>query len=190
MGGGGDALDSQHPSGLSRRGFARTLLGAAGLLALTPRRLRALTEPKKLAFVHLHTGESLEIVYRDDSGYRADALARLDVLLRDFRSEEVHPIDPALFDLLFAVHALAGSREPYCVISGYRSAATNEMLRSHGDGVAAGSLHLVGQAIDVRLPDVGIARLRDAGLAHAAGGVGYYPASDFVHLDTGRVRRW
>jgi uncharacterized protein YcbK (DUF882 family) len=183
-------LDSQQPPGLSRRRFARSLLGAAGLALLGPRALRAAPRPRELAFVHLHTGEELALVYRDESGYRADALARLDVLLRDFRSEEVHRIDPALFDVLYAVHALAGSREPYRVISGYRSPVTNELLRSHDDGVAAGSLHIVGRAIDVRLPDVGSARLRDAGLAHAGGGVGYYAASDFVHLDTGRVRRW
>ena len=188
--GGGGALEPKQPSGLSRRGFTRSLVGAAGLLAFGPRAARALSRPRELAFVHLHTHEELSIVYRDESGYRADALARLDVLLRDFRADEVHRIDPALFDLLFAVYALAGSREPFQVISGYRSAATNEALRRQGDGVAAGSLHVVGQAIDVRLADVGSARLRDAGLAHAGGGVGYYAASDFVHLDTGRVRRW
>jgi len=187
--GGGDALDSRHPSGFSRRGFGR-LVGAAGLALFAPRGMRALTAPREISFVHTHTNEELSIVYRDDLGYRADALARLDVLLRDFRTEEVHPIDPKLFDLLFAVHGLAGSREPYRIISGYRSPATNEMLRSHGDGVAAGSLHLVGQAIDVRLADVKTSHLRDAGLANAGGGVGYYPASDFVHLDTGRFRRW
>lgn len=187
--GGGDALDSRSPSGLSRRGFGR-LVGAAGLALLAPRGARAFTGPHELAFVHTHTREELTVVYRDALGYRADALTRLDALLRDFRTEEVHPIDPALFDLLHAVHALTGSREPFRVISGYRSPATNDALRRHGDGVAAGSLHLVGQAIDVRLADVKASQLRDAGLAHAGGGVGYYPASDFVHLDTGRVRRW
>lgn len=182
-------LDSRS-RGITRRAFARTLLGAGGLLLLSPQRLRALASARELAFVHLHTGEQLSLVYRDEAGYRADALARLDVLLRDFRTERVHPIDPALFDVLHALHAATGSREPYRVISGYRSPATNQALRAHGDGVAAGSLHLVGRAIDVRLPDVPTARLRDAGIAAARGGVGYYAASDFVHLDTGRVRRW
>ena len=140
--------------------------------------------------MHLHTGERLQIVYRDGSGYRAEALARLDALLRDFRSEEVHAIDPGLFDILHAVHVATGSQKPFGVISGYRSPATNEMLRGQGDGVAAGSLHVLGRAIDVRLADVRTAALRDAGLALARGGVGYYAASDFVHLDTGRVRRW
>lgn len=183
-------MDPSQPPGVTRRGFARSLLGAASLLLVGPRALRAVSPPRELSFVHLHTGERLSLVYCDASGYCADALARLDVFLRDFRTEEVHPIDPALFDILHAAHALCGSRAPFGVISGYRSPATNELLRSQGDGVAAGSLHVVGRAIDVRLADVGSARLRDAGLAHAGGGVGYYPASDFVHLDTGRVRRW
>lgn len=182
-------METLHP-GLSRRAFTRSLVGAAGLLLLAPRRLRALPVPRELSFVNLHTREELSLVYRDADGYRRDALAQLDVLLRDFRTEEVHPIDPGLFDLLSAVHARTGSRAPFQIISGYRSPATNEMLRSHSDGVAAGSMHVVGRAIDVRLPDVPTARLRDAGLALARGGVGYYRASDFVHLDTGRVRRW
>lgn len=152
--------------------------------------MRALPESRELAFVHLHTGERLQLVYRDETGYRADALARLDALLRDFRTEELHPIDPSLFDILHAVHLATGSQKPFGVISGYRSPATNEMLRGHGDGVAAGSLHVVGRAIDVRLADVRTSLLRDAGLTLAQGGVGYYAASDFVHLDTGRVRRW
>lgn len=187
------SLDTQsrsRPSGLSRRGFARSLLGAAGLLLLAPRGLRAMVRPRELAFVHTHTGEELSIVYCDELGYRAEALARLDALLRDFRSEEVHPIDPALFDLLHEVHAATGSRAPFQVISGYRSPATNQRLHRRSEGVALGSLHLVGRAIDVRLADVPTARLRDAGLALARGGVGYYADSDFVHLDTGRVRRW
>jgi uncharacterized protein YcbK (DUF882 family) len=180
-----------HPdkSGLSRRDFARSLVGAAGL-ALLSRSARAAVSPRSLAFYNLHTREELSLVYSDGEGYRADALARFDALLRDFRSEQVHPIDPALFDILHDVHVAAGSREPFHVICGYRSPATNRMLHDRGRGVAVHSLHVVGRAVDVRLPDVPTARLRDVGLAAARGGVGYYAASDFVHLDTGRVRRW
>lgn len=181
-----------HPdrSGLSRRQFARTLVGAAGL-ALIPRAgAQAAAEPRVLAFLNLHTREELSLVYSDGEGYRADALTRFDALLRDFRTEQVHPIDPVLFDILHQLHAATGSREPYHVICGYRSPVTNRMLHDTGRGVAVHSLHVVGRAIDVRLPDVSTARLRDAGLAAARGGVGYYAASDFVHLDTGRVRRW
>jgi uncharacterized protein YcbK (DUF882 family) len=180
-----------HPirSGLSRREFARTLVGAAGLALIAPR-ARAAIAPRALALVNLHTREELSLVYRDDDGYRSDALARFDGLLRDFRTEQVHPIDPALFDILHELHAATHSREPFHVICGYRSPATNRMLHDAGLGVAVNSLHVVGRAIDVRLPDVPTARLRDAGLAAAFGGVGYYAASDFVHLDTGRVRHW
>jgi uncharacterized protein YcbK (DUF882 family) len=157
---------------------------------LSPGSLRAQPDRRALSFVHLHTREELSLVYRDESGYQPEALARLAELLRDFRTEEVHPIDPALFDLLHAAHAGVGSGEPFRVISGYRSPATNRELQERGGGVAVASMHVAGRAIDVRLPDVGSARLRDAGLTLARGGVGYYAASDFVHLDTGRVRRW
>ena len=103
---------------------------------------------------------------------------------------EVHPIDPALLDLLHGLADLSGSTKPYQMISGYRSPATNEMLRHQSEGVASGSLHMKGQAIDIRLADVPLAKLRNAALAVRRGGVGYYPASDFVHVDTGRVRAW
>jgi uncharacterized protein YcbK (DUF882 family) len=175
--------------GFSRREFARSLLGAAGAALLAPR-ARAAQPPRALAFLNLHTREELSLVYRDDDGYRSDALTRLDTLLRDARTEQVHPIDPALFDILHQLHAATGSREPFHVICGYRSPETNRRLHDAGRGVAVNSLHVVGRAIDVRLPDVATARLRDAALAAARGGVGYYAASNFVHLDTGRVRHW
>jgi uncharacterized protein YcbK (DUF882 family) len=183
-------LDSSQPR-LSRRDFTRSLVSAAALLLLAPRGLRAAPVQRKLSLLHLHTHEELSVVYCDESGYRRDALARLDQLLRDFRTEQVHAIDPTLFDLLHATYTATGSREPFQIISGYRSPRTNQMLRSHGGGgVASGSMHLQGKAIDVRLPDVATSTLRDVGLKLARGGVGYYRASDFVHLDTGRVRRW
>ena len=181
-----------HPEkpGLSRRQFARSLVGAAGLALLSGSAARAAATRRSLSFYNLHTREELSLVYSDGNGYQPEALARLDTLLRDFRTEQVHPIDPALFDLLHDVHVAAGSREPFHVICGYRSPTTNARMHDQGRGVAANSLHVVGRAVDVRLPDVSTARLRDVGLAAARGGVGYYAASDFVHLDTGRVRRW
>jgi uncharacterized protein YcbK (DUF882 family) len=143
-----------------------------------------------LTFAHLHTAERLRVEYMDGVRYLPQALSAVNHLLRDFRTGDVHDIDPALLDLLHALHASAGSRRPYEVISGYRSPRTNTMLRSHGDGVASGSLHMQGRAIDIRLADVPLAALRDAALDLGRGGVGFYPASDFVHVDTGRVRRW
>jgi uncharacterized protein YcbK (DUF882 family) len=163
------------------------VLGGAGLVA--PGMACALpTVP--LVFHHLHTGERLEIVHRRAGEYVPAALNRVDRLLRDFRTGEVHRIDPELLDLLQAVRLRLGSRGAFQIISGFRSPRTNQMLRRKSAGVAKRSLHTVGRAIDVRLVGAPTKSLRDAAIALAAGGVGYYGRSDFVHLDTGRVRRW
>jgi uncharacterized protein YcbK (DUF882 family) len=110
--------------------------------------------------------------------------------LRDFRTGGVHDIDPGVLDILTKVHQMTGGSRPFDVISGYRSPETNAMLRLRSKEVASGSLHQVGKAIDVRLPGVALTKVRNAGLALGLGGVGYYRRSNFVHLDTGRVRRW
>jgi len=170
----------------------RRALGAllAAPFVATPGRVRA-SGPRTLAFRHTHTGETLAIAYASGDAYVAGALARIEWLLRDFRTGESKPIDPALLDQLHALAGVTGSRAPFEVISGYRSPATNAALRQRGGGgVATHSLHLEGRAIDVRLADVALADLRDAALSLHAGGVGYYPDSAFVHVDTGRVRRW
>lgn len=177
----------------SRRRFLATL--ATTLVApsaLLPGRANALAAPaaRKLAFVHTHTGERLSTVYAEEGAYVPDALAAIDRLLRDHRTGEIHPIDPALLDQLAALTELTGGSGCYEVICGYRSPKTNAMLRERSSGVAKGSLHLQGRAIDVRLPGVPLAKLRDAARHMAAGGVGYYPKSDFIHVDTGRVRSW
>jgi uncharacterized protein YcbK (DUF882 family) len=169
----------------------RFLCGAAGLagLLLVPRASRAAQRPRSLAFAQLHTGETLDVVYAERGGYLPEALEHLDRLLRDHRTGEVHPIDPALFDLLHDVREATGGRV-FEVISGYRSPGTNEMLRTRSGGIAQKSLHLQGKAIDVRLRGVETRLLRRAALALRRGGVGHYPGPDFVHLDTGRVRFW
>ena len=163
---------------------------AAPMLVFARRSSAAATSPRMLAFRHTHTGESLSVTFAHGARYVADALERVNWLLRDFRNGAVQPIDPQLLDQLYSVAMLTGSRSPYEVISGYRSPATNEALHRRGRGVATKSLHLEGRAIDVRLPDVPLADLRDAAMSLKAGGVGYYAESRFVHLDTGRVRRW
>jgi uncharacterized protein YcbK (DUF882 family) len=172
----------------------RRLLALGAALAATPWAVlpaRASTDPlRALAFRHTHTGETLALAYAAGESYLTDALARVDWFLRDFRNGETHAIDPALLDQLHALAAITGTKAPFEVISGYRSAATNEALRKRSGGVASGSLHLEGRAIDVRLADVGLADLRDAALSLRAGGVGFYPQSQFVHIDTGGVRRW
>jgi uncharacterized protein YcbK (DUF882 family) len=145
---------------------------------------------RALDFAHLHTGERLTVEFCTGGQYVPDALAAVNRLLRDFRTGEVHAIDPALLDLLVDLRARTGATQPCDVISGFRSPATNAALRRHSSGVAAGSLHMQGKAIDIRIGDVPLDGLRRAALALGRGGVGYYPASNFVHVDTGRVRAW
>lgn len=174
---------------LTRRRFV-TALAASLPMVSTARRLQAQSTARTLTFAHTHTGERLSVEYFSGGTYLPDALAAVNHLLRDFRTGDVHVIDPGLLDLLHGVSQLTGAARPFQVISGYRSPMTNEMLRHRSEGVAAGSLHLQGMAIDIRLADVRLSALRAAALELHSGGVGYYPASDFVHVDTGRVRTW
>lgn len=146
--------------------------------------------PRNLRFYHTHTREKLDIVYFEDAAYRPDALDEINHFLRDFRSREVHPIDPGLLDALYAIRVRTRSDGQFQIISGYRSPDTNAMLRRSTDGVAEKSLHMTGRAIDVRLTDVTLNQLRQAGLDLKLGGVGYYPDSNFIHIDTGRFRSW
>jgi uncharacterized protein YcbK (DUF882 family) len=143
-----------------------------------------------LELYNTHTGETLAIEFRNAGGYIATALAKLEHLLRDHRAEESHPIDPALYDQLSDVATSARRDARYEVISGYRSPDTNARMKAAGRGVATRSLHTSGQAIDIRLKGASCAAVRDIALGFARGGVGYYRSSDFVHLDTGRVRHW
>ena len=165
-------------------------LCAAPLLALAQHAHANAGVPRIVSFRHTHTGESLSLAYAHGDAYLPDALARVNWFLRDFRNGESRPIDPQLLDRLHLLGELTGTRAPFDVISAYRSPATNEALQRRGSGVASRSLHLEGRAIDVRLADVALADLRDAATSLRAGGVGFYPESRFVHLDTGRMRRW
>lgn len=175
---------------LSRRRFVTMLAGAAPALALPRRLSAAVAAPRELHFLHTHTGERLTVEYFTAGDYLPDALAAVNQYLRDFRTGEVHAIDPQLLDVLHGLTRLTDTAAPFQVISGYRSPATNAMLHQHSEGVAVNSLHMVGQAIDIRLDDVPLAKLKNAALALGRGGVGYYPVSNFVHVDTGRVRTW
>jgi len=149
-----------------------------------------MTGDRSLSFMHTHTGKSISVVYYRDGGYVQEALARLNAFLADFRSGDEAEMDPRLFDILHELKMRSGTREPFQVISAFRSPATNEMLRKRTQGVARNSQHTLGKAIDIRLADVDTKRLRQLALELKAGGVGYYPDSNFVHVDTGRVRRW
>lgn len=180
-------IEGIHPS---RRRFVAAA-AAAGAAFLLPKPLLALAPARSLDFLHTHTGEQLRgVEYFAAGRYLPDALEVVNHHLRDWRTDQVHPIDPALLDILHAVRSRTGSTRPFEVISGYRSPATNAMLRTQSSKVSSTSLHMRGQAIDVRLPDLPLRQLRAAALDLARGGVGYYPDSNFVHLDTGRVRRW
>jgi uncharacterized protein YcbK (DUF882 family) len=162
---------------------------AVAPLVLTSRTAAARAE-RTLSFLHTHTGERLRVTYFAAGGYLADSLARLDQLLRDFRTGDVTAMDPALFDQLHRL-AQASGGGTFEIISGYRSPATNTLLRrTGGGGVARNSLHLQGRAVDVRLSGRDTAQLQRAAVAMGSGGVGYYPRADFVHLDTGRPRTW
>lgn len=167
--------------------------GAATLLATClPAAARAIPQPaaRSLEFLHLHTGERLRTTYWHDGTYVPDARADIDQVLRDFRTGDVAPIDPKLLDLLHALRRRLDTNAPFHVISGYRSPATNAMLAANSGGVAKKSLHMQGMAIDIRLPGRNLDEVRRGARALQRGGVGYYPGSDFVHVDTGRVRFW
>lgn len=150
------------------------------------------TNERELSFYHTHTGETLNVVYWRNGDYVDSALDEINVFLSDFRTGDQADMDPALLDIIYDVRESLGSDGRYQIISAYRSPKTNEMLRGRSakSGVAKNSQHVVGKAIDVRLEGVKTADLRDAALRLQRGGVGYYEASDFVHMDTGRVRHW
>jgi uncharacterized protein YcbK (DUF882 family) len=145
---------------------------------------------RRLSFYNTHTRESIDVCYFEQGAYCKDALNQINYILRDHRAGEVHPIDVRLLDHLHTIKSQARPKAPFHVISGYRSSATNGMLRKKTKGVARTSYHTKGQAIDIRLPGYRTDHLRDLCIAMKSGGVGYYAKSNFVHLDTGPVRSW
>ena len=179
---------------LSRRHFLK--VGVMAILASISPRLGFATmdEPpsphKSLSFYETHTGESLETTYWAEGKYRSEALADINHILRDYRTGEAKAIDTRLLDLLFAIRLKVRTQQPFHVISGYRSPKTNALLRKCGRGVARNSLHMCGQAVDIRLPGCALTLLRRMAIDLKGGGVGYYPRPNFVHIDIGRVRYW
>ena len=175
----------------SRRRFLSVCGGAAAALLVQPAFAGlASGEERILRFNHLHTGEKLNCAYWCDGQYQPEALAEINHLLRDFRTGEQYPMDPALLDMLHKLQRAMDSRQPFEIISGYRSPKTNNLLRNSSSGVAKKSLHMQGKALDIRLPGRDLNQLRLAARSLRAGGVGYYPDSNFIHVDTGRVRYW
>ena len=173
---------------IRRRNLLTGGLALAGM-AGAPAWARA-GDVRSLSVLNLHTGERLTAAYWEAGSYLPDALQALAKVLRDHRTGETHAMDPQLFDLVSTLRARLQTEAPVHVISGYRSPRTNEALRQASSGVAKRSLHMDGMAMDLRLPGVDLARVRDAAWDLQRGGVGYYPGSDFVHVDVGRTRRW
>ena len=148
-------------------------------------------QERSLSLLNTHTGERLkEVVYWEQGNYVLDALEHLNHVLRDHRTNEVHPIDPMTLDLMAAISRKVEAKRPFEIISGYRSPQTNKALNKQSRGVAKNSYHMQGKAIDLRLPGVPLKAVRKAALELRMGGVGYYAKSDFVHIDSGKVRSW
>lgn len=177
---------------LSRRRFLA--LGAAtAAISTVARPVEAAVRTRIERSIHLHnihTGESLSTVYWHDGRYQPQAMRQLNYILRDHYSGDVHNMDPHVLDLLCALQHKLALRQPFQIVSGYRSAATNARLAANSDGVASHSLHMEGKAIDIRLEGMSVPHLGRAAKSLHMGGVGQYPASDFVHVDVGRVRYW
>ncbi|MCQ8118658.1 YcbK family protein [Methylomonas rosea] len=145
---------------------------------------------RALAFQNPHTGDKLSLTYFERGRYLSDALNEISFLLRDYRTDDVHPIDPELLDQLHDLKQILGLNQPFDVICGYRSPLTNAKLHAENSGVANNSFHMHGRAVDIRIERFDLRRIHSAALAMHRGGVGYYPESNFIHLDTGTFRTW
>lgn len=180
-------------STVSRRTFLKHSMQVTAALALSGpiQSLAAIVPapPLDLSFYHTHTGERLKVDC-SPQGCCPETLARLNAFLRDFRTGDIHSIDPVLFKALYRIREISGCRGDFEIISGYRSPKTNSSLRKRSRGVAKKSLHMEGRALDIRLTGFKTRDLRKIAASLQQGGVGYYPKSDFVHIDTGRVRTW
>lgn len=182
-----------NPDFSCRRRFLRNIGGITAALAVSPSvfaKLPATPFERSLQFYNLHTGESLTTTFFADGRFVKESLNDINKLLRDHRTNEVSEMDPQLLMLLDNLKNLVGNKQPFHIISGYRSPATNNMLSAQSSGVAKKSLHMQGKAIDIRVPGVDTRALQKSALALKGGGVGLYTRSDFVHLDVGRVRYW
>ncbi len=179
------------PPLIHRRRFLQYGLGLSSALFM-PHVFAAIAPQaeRKLALYNLHTGESLTATYWAEGQYQPGELQAINHVLRDFRTGDIHPIDPHLIDLLNLLSHNVHASQPFHVISGYRSPKTNAALRQHSTGVAKKSLHMQGKAIDIRLPGLQLSSLHQAACQLRLGGVGYYSKSNFIHVDTGHVRYW
>lgn len=191
---------TQHNTCLNRRRFLQIGLGATTALSL-PSAFASQSSPtivqpataqaeRNLSLSNLHTGENIKATYWAEGQYQASELKAINHVLRDHRTGDAYHMDNDLLNLLNTLHQKMDSKQAFQVISGYRSPKTNAALNKKSNGVAKKSLHMQGKAIDIRLPGCQLSDLRKAAINCQTGGVGYYPKSDFIHIDTGRVRRW
>jgi uncharacterized protein YcbK (DUF882 family) len=168
-----------------------SLCASTELRDMSSQRMSAPDSHDHLLLYNTHTAERIDIIYRRGDAYIPEALAKLDFFLRDHRTDEVRHFDPHLYDILSDLTAAVGRPGGEIdIVCGYRTSSTNESLRAHTNGVAKNSLHIQAHAVDLRMPGIDTLKLRKAALALGRGGVGYYPHSDFIHLDVGRVRQW
>lgn len=179
----------------SRRGFvlgctAGLCLPWAVARAAQPSRTKVVYPDRSLSLHNVHTGEQEKVTYWSDGHYLESGLAQVNWLLRDFRTGDVKAIDPRLLNILYLLSGKVENEKPVLVLSGFRSKKTNDMLRKTTEGVARRSFHMAGRAVDIRMPSIASANVQKAALRLGGGGVGYYPSSNFVHLDTGPVRTW
>jgi len=185
-------IDTSITAGISRRHFLVGCAATFGMCGLSPAFAHTLSKrpERDLSFLNLHTGERLKVTYWADGDFVSESLSEINHLLRDFRTGDIHRIDPRLLDILYGIKEKVGTRKEFHIISGYRSPKTNHMLRAKSGGVAKRSLHMQGKALDIRLPGRDIRTVHRAAKSLKAGGVGLYTKSNFVHVDTGRVRYW
>ncbi len=176
----------------SRRLFVLRVVSplALAMVGLSPREAEAARRERSVLLHHAHTGETLKVVYHADGRYQADALKAAARHLRDWRQGKAHAIDPKLLDLIWGLRRKLETKGPVEILCGYRTPATNALLRRRSRGVALHSLHMEGMAIDLHVPGRSLRAVRAAAVSLKAGGVGYYPRSNFVHVDTGAVRYW
>ena len=181
-------------NGISRRVFLAAGMAATVACFLPFKAVAAVSKvfftERALSFYNTHTGESMKTVYWTQGAYVSQALSDINYILRDYRTGGVKEIDTDLLDLLFALHQKLESTAPFNIISGYRSPETNSLLNIMSKGVVKNSLHIYGKAIDISLPGHELKVLQRAAVDLQRGGVGYYPSSDFVHVDVGIIRYW
>lgn len=186
-----DLMLHKQKTGLGRRDFLRLgVASTATMLALPVLAKSGSQQERTLSLHNTHTGENASSVYWAAGDYIDSGLQDINSILRDHRTGEIYPIDTDLLDLLYVLQQQVGCRKAYQIISGYRSPQTNAALRSSSTGVARRSYHMQGKAIDIRLPGCNLRQLHSAALGIKAGGVGYYPDSDFIHVDVGPQRSW